>query len=272
MLSHLPLFNVDKINKIHESSQKSSFLDCAIYPYVETVNGSFSVGFPIHLTGFQQKNSVLRANNRQRSHQSGVDFDVSNVPLSRRWIVGVSCWSVVEPGVKSQKNIIIGYESWSLETFLLQKIAGLSPLLKTASLLCSSLCWNTSWPVQVGTYIINAWVIHRWKSKEAYCWSRNTTPGVNIWTSHCADLTVWSSSALLDIFHGKELEAFRHTQTLSLSIHQGKIQPMSYLGRLGYVKQIDSWLFRKGHGNWGTIAWIRLLKWSHHVLSNTVAV
>lgn len=87
-----------------------------------------------------------------------------------------------------------------------------------------------------------------------------------------SDLTVWSSSALLDIFHGKELEAFRDTPRLFYLcpfIQQGKIQPMPYLGSLGYVKQIDSWLFRKGHGNWGTTAWIRLLKWSHHVLSNT---
>ena len=37
------------INIIHKSSQNSSFLNCASHPYVEIVNGSFSVAFPIHL-------------------------------------------------------------------------------------------------------------------------------------------------------------------------------------------------------------------------------
>lgn len=156
------------------------------------------------------------------------------------------------------------WHRWSLETFfVLQKLFCLSPLLKSARIQK----FLSSWPVQVGTCIINACVNLQKPTLEV----ATLHPG---WISELLTAQLWpycvKQFRFKDIFHGKELEAFRDTLRLFYLcpfIQQGKIQPMSYLGRLGYVKQIDSWLFRKGHGNWGTTAWIRLLKWSHHVLS-----
>ena len=83
MLSHLPLFDVDKINIIHESSQNSSFLNLCLISICWNREWWIFSRFPHPFNRLPKKNSVLRAifPTAKGSHQSGVDFDVSETSL-----------------------------------------------------------------------------------------------------------------------------------------------------------------------------------------------
>lgn len=97
---------------------------CASYPYVETVNGEFSVGFPIHFTGFQKKK--LGASGEQPTAKGHIKVSSTSMSQKRPSKSPVELLAfLVDLLLKESKARkiwkITGDDRWSLETFLLQK-------------------------------------------------------------------------------------------------------------------------------------------------------
>lgn len=193
---------------------------CASYPCWNREWWIFS-RFPHPFNRLPKKNSVLRANNRPpKGHIKVASTSMSQKRPSESPVELLAFLVDLLLKESKAKKIwkITGNDRWSLETFCSKNYFVFPPLLKSARILCSSLCWNTSWPVQVGTCIINACVNLQKPTVEV----ATLHPG---WISELLTAQLWSYCVKQFRFTGylslkRTWSVQRHTQTLlSLSIH-----------------------------------------------------